>query len=101
MYINKKLHTSSRFARSRAVSKLSTFLYTLYIPIIRKNKAESPALLHAVDSGHFLLKYSEHRSEVQTFVAKFNPEFAILFVKPVVHLGNLFTRTEKSTNGSY
>ena len=28
MYINKKLHTSSRFARLRAVSKLSTFFYT-------------------------------------------------------------------------
>ena len=32
MHINKKLHTSSRFAGLRAVSKLSTlFLYTLYI----------------------------------------------------------------------
>ena len=31
MYINKKLYTSSRFARLRVVSKLSTFfLYTLY-----------------------------------------------------------------------
>ena len=34
MYINKKLHTSSRFARLRAVSKLSTFLlYILHIYI--------------------------------------------------------------------
>ena len=35
MYINKKLHTSSRFARLRAVSKLSTFFYTpcIYIYI--------------------------------------------------------------------
>ena len=28
MYINKKLHTSSRFARLKAVSKLSTFFDT-------------------------------------------------------------------------
>ena len=31
MYINKKRHTSSRFTRLRAVLKLSTFLYTLYM----------------------------------------------------------------------
>ena len=31
MYINKKLHASSRFVRLRAVSKLSTFLCTLHV----------------------------------------------------------------------
>ena len=34
MYINKKLHTSSCFARLRAVSKLSAFFYTPFRTIL-------------------------------------------------------------------